>query len=109
MSASSSVNSSSSDEPIREAPLFAHGSNNISRLQLLIKKKDSGKLYILNLAITILKYQNYFTNKNFLAIVLIDKATSSISSSLLHLHKNRLDLSIRKGHKDLDRETLKIY
>ena len=30
MSASSSVNSSSSDEPVREAPLFFRSSNNIS-------------------------------------------------------------------------------
>ena len=62
--------------------------SDISRLQLLIGKGRSGKSYVLDGLIILLKENNDFSKDNYLVIVSTEKAASVINSSTLYLTKN---------------------
>ena len=83
--------------------------NNVSRLQLLIRKGETSKSCVLDSVITALINNNIFLDENVLVIAPTRKATLSMCGSTLHLREQGLSLPARKRFKDLDGKQLKFW
>ena len=75
--------------------------NNINYLQLLIGKWGSGKSYVLNLVILLLKNLYRYKDDNYLIIVSTGKIVLGVCNSTMNLYKYRLSLPIRGKLKKL--------
>ena len=79
---------------LRVNELKIDSSRKISRLYLLLVKRRSRKLYILDSNITSLKVDNDFSNNNYIIIAPTRKVALAALDSIMHSYKNSLSLPV---------------
>ena len=93
---------------LNENESVTDGGNNVSYLQLILRKGICKKSHVLDSVITILKNMHSYNDLNYLVMISTEKVIPNIYGSTLHSHKEGLSLPIKGSFKELLGEKL-IY